>query len=80
METRNQINILSSDALVFCPGNEGTHSELDISIKYNRPAIIYLGNEHGIDGMGREELAKYGHPFAENVDQLQAFLEAYQAK
>ena len=39
--SRNHINILSSDALVFLPGQAGTVAEAALAVRYRRPAIIY---------------------------------------
>ena len=40
-ESRNHINILSSDVVIFLPGGAGTRSELALAILYNKPAIVY---------------------------------------
>ncbi len=40
--SRNHINILSSDLLVFLPGGAGTHSELELARRYGKP-YIYFG-------------------------------------
>jgi len=80
IETRNHINILTSDAVIFCPGNDGTHSELEICVKYDRPAIIYLGDGHGINGMGRNELVRYGFPFADDLEDVRLFLESCRSR
>ncbi len=38
---RNTINILSSDVVVACPGGAGTLSEIALSIKCNKPLILF---------------------------------------
>jgi uncharacterized protein (TIGR00725 family) len=38
---RNTINILSSDVVVACPGGAGTLSEMALSIKCNKPLILF---------------------------------------
>jgi uncharacterized protein (TIGR00725 family) len=40
--SRNAINLLSSDVLVFLPGAAGTASEAHLAVAYERPAIAYL--------------------------------------
>ena len=37
---RNCINVLSSDAVVACPGGTGTISEVALALKSNRPVIL----------------------------------------
>ncbi len=39
--SRNHINILSSDLLVFLPGGAGTHSELELARRYGKPHICF---------------------------------------
>ena len=41
---RNTINILSSDVVVACPGGAGTLSEIALSIKCNKPLILFAFN------------------------------------
>ncbi len=43
--SRNHINVLSSDVLVFLPGSEGTRSELTLALQYQKP-ILCLGYKH----------------------------------
>ena len=38
---RNTINILSSDVVVACPGGAGTLSEIALSVKCNKPLILF---------------------------------------
>ena len=40
-ESRNHINILSSDIVVILPGGVGTQSELALTLYYGKPAIVY---------------------------------------
>ncbi len=42
--SRNHINLLSSDVVIFLPGSVGTASEAQLAVAYNRPAIAYLGS------------------------------------
>jgi uncharacterized protein (TIGR00725 family) len=41
LRSRNHINVLSSDILIFLPGGAGTRSEMDLAIAYGRPAVAY---------------------------------------
>jgi len=39
--SRNHVNVLTADAIVALPGGEGTKSEVQLSVRYGRPAILY---------------------------------------
>jgi predicted Rossmann-fold nucleotide-binding protein len=41
--SRNHINILTSDLIIFLPGGDGTLSELQLAIQYTKPILLYLG-------------------------------------
>jgi len=45
MDARNSINVLSSRILFFIGMNPGTASELALSLKYNKPAILISQKE-----------------------------------
>ena len=45
--SRNHINILSSDAVIVLPGNEGTESEMALAVRYTRPVVAFFG-EHAV--------------------------------
>ena len=47
--SRNHINALTSDLVVVLPGDEGTHSELQLAWEYDKEIMIFLGkgNVHG---------------------------------
>ena len=38
--SRNHINILSSDVVIALPGSAGTASEVELAIRYGRPAML----------------------------------------
>ncbi|MGK7899486.1 MAG: DNA-binding protein [Xenococcus sp. (in: cyanobacteria)] len=42
--SRNHICVLSSDVIVALPGNKGTHNEVSLAIRFQKP-IILLGAE-----------------------------------
>ena len=58
--SRNHINALTADGLIFLPGGGGTHSELNLAIKYARPIAIFIGCET-IASMTSEKLTE-NHP------------------
>ena len=40
--SRNHINVLTADVVVALPGAWGTHSEVELALRYRRPLIAYL--------------------------------------
>ena len=59
-QSRNHINVLTSDVVVVLPGGSGTRSEFDLAIQYGRPTILFLG-QHKLDNSTADELKKqYG--------------------
>ena len=42
--SRNHINLLSSDVVIFLPGSTGTSSEAQLAVSYQRPAVAYLAS------------------------------------
>ena len=43
--SRNHINILSSTAIIALPGGEGTRSEVELAVKYEKPVIAFASDE-----------------------------------
>lgn len=39
--SRNHINVLSADAVVALPGSAGTWSEIELSLRYERPLAVF---------------------------------------
>ena len=73
--SRNHINVLTSDALVFLPGGEGTRSELELAAEYDLvPMILFLGSET-IDGRFSDKLKSKRAPAA-TIAKDEAALEA----
>jgi uncharacterized protein (TIGR00725 family) len=52
--SRNHINVLSSDVLVAMAGGEGTRSELELAVAYDRPAIAFIATRDDIPGIPDE--------------------------
>ena len=50
-ESRNHINILSSDAIVVLPGSDGTASEAALAARYRKPAIAWLQYRSQMTGL-----------------------------
>lgn len=72
LNSRNHINILSSDAVVALPGGPGTLSEVKLALVYGRPCMAFLGASGTIDGKGTE--SDLGVPVGRTVDEVEAFL------
>ena len=53
-QSRNHINILSSDVVVALPGGPGTRSEIELALTYARPLIAWLGASDEIPGLPAE--------------------------
>ena len=49
--SRNHVNVLSSDVLIFLPGSAGTASEGMLAVRYGRPAIAYLDARADLPGL-----------------------------
>lgn len=41
LSSRNHVNILTSDVVVALPGSVGTASEVELSLEYGRPIILF---------------------------------------
>lgn len=52
--SRNHVNVLSSDVLIFLPGAAGTASEARLALRYGRPAIAYLDSRDDLPGLPGE--------------------------
>jgi predicted Rossmann-fold nucleotide-binding protein len=62
--SRNHINVLSADAIVALPGQDGTAAEVWLATQYGVPIIAYGAHEAPPRGIDR----------AESMDELRAFL------
>ena len=49
--SRNHMNVLSSDVLIFLPGSAGTASEAKLAVRYGRPSIAYLDARADLPGL-----------------------------
>jgi predicted Rossmann-fold nucleotide-binding protein len=54
--SRNHINILTSDAIIFLPGGSGTFSELQLAWEYDKPILIFLGAYGSINGKAAQQI------------------------
>ena len=39
--SRNHINVLTSDVIIALPGSDGTRSEVELAVKYDRPVAVF---------------------------------------
>ena len=65
--SRNHIVVLSADAIVALPGDQGTESEVWLALRYGVPIIAY--GEYD----GRREGAPHGIALARSLDELRYF-------
>ena len=49
--SRNHVNVISSDVLIFLPGSAGTASEAKLALHYGRPSIAYLDARADLPGL-----------------------------
>lgn len=67
-DSRNHINVLSSDAVIALPGESGTSAEIELAMKYSKEIIIYWP-----DSPTTGKLPK-GVPVAKSLDEVQDFV------
>ncbi len=53
-ESRNHLNVLSSDVVVALPGGPGTRSEVELALAYARPLIAWLSARDEIPNLPAE--------------------------
>lgn len=47
-QSRNHINILTSEVIIALPGSAGTSSEVTLALRYNRPLVAFLDSRDEI--------------------------------
>ena len=50
-ESRNHLNVLSSDVIVALPGGAGTSSEVRLALDYGRPLVAWLRDRSEIESL-----------------------------
>lgn len=68
--SRNHINVLSSDVLIALPGGEGTRSEIELALQYDRPLVAYLSARGDIPRLPASVRV------AGSLDEVRAFVTA----
>ena len=69
-DSRNHLNVLTSDVVVVLPGGEGTASEARLAVRYGRPVVAYLARRSDVPGLPD------GVPVETCFDRVQAFVRA----
>ena len=69
-DSRNHLNVLTSDVVVVLPGGEGTASEARLAVRYGRPVVAYLARRSDVPGLPD------GVPVETRFDRVQAFVRA----
>jgi predicted Rossmann-fold nucleotide-binding protein len=67
LHTRNVINVLTADIIVFLPGSEGTRDELSHARLWGTPCILYLRDPQDLN-------LPAGTPICRRLDQVEAAL------
>lgn len=70
-QSRNHINVLSSDVIIVLPGELGTVSEALLAIRYNKPIIAWLDNRNQMDELHS------GIPVVPTIDQVTEFVNMH---
>ena len=50
-DSRNHVNVLTSDVVIVLPGGEGTASEARLALRYGRPVVAYLAHRGDVPGL-----------------------------
>ena len=53
-DSRNHINILSSDVVIALPGGPGTASEVQLAVRYERPVAAFMSSAEELPGLPAE--------------------------
>ena len=69
-DSRNHVNVLTSDVVVALPGSVGTASEVALSVRYGRPVVLF-GDLDRARGLPSEVAA------ARTVDEVIAFVREH---
>lgn len=69
-DSRNHVNVLSSDVVVALPGSAGTASEVALAIRYGRPLVLF-----GDPGRARELPRRVAT--ASTVDEVISFVRRH---
>ncbi len=65
--SRNHVNILTSDVVVALPGSVGTASEVELSLRYGRPVVLF-------GALDRADTLPPQVATADTVDEVVAFV------
>ncbi len=76
LSSRNPINILTADGLIFLPGSGGTAAELALAKKFSKPRILLLDKGESIGELSAEALRQAGENVAAGQTELDTFLRA----
>jgi predicted Rossmann-fold nucleotide-binding protein len=84
LESRNHINVLTSDVVVVLPGDHGTESELELALQYGTPVVFFLSNGGAMGKVNKNQPAHYSGMYpkslvtvATSIVQVQAALQGY---
>ena len=69
-DSRNHLNVLTSDVVIVLPGGAGTASEARLALRYGRPAVAYLAHRTDVPGLPEDI------PVETRFARVQAFVRA----
>jgi uncharacterized protein (TIGR00725 family) len=76
-DSRNHINVLTSDLMIAFPGGSGTRAELELARDYDKPAIAFVRSGFSIGGRSAEMLIEEGFIVKSELDSLRAAVDLY---
>ena len=76
LASRNPINILTADGLIFLAGSGGTAAELVLAQNFAKPRILLLDDGESIGELSAEALRQAGENVAADETALDSFLRA----
>jgi uncharacterized protein (TIGR00725 family) len=71
LESRNHINVLTSDAIVVLEGRDGTLSEAHLAVRYGKPVIAFLSDVGRMPALDRLPIRK-----TNRLEDVEAFIRA----
>lgn len=76
LDSRNPINVLTANGLIFLAGSGGTAAELRLAQNFARPRVLWLDDGNSIGEDSRQALIEAGEHVTGEVAEIQKFLEA----
>ena len=76
LSSRNPINILTADGLIFLAGSGGTAAELVLAQNFTKPRILFLDQGESIGEWSAEDLRRKEENVTADGNDIDVFLRA----